>query len=61
MWASSLGLALGLLVVSAMWSGPASADDAPPPPPLPTPLEALFLPAEGEDRAPAARSSGTRT
>ncbi len=44
MWASSLGLALGLLVVSAVWCGPVSADDAPPPPPLPTPLEALFLP-----------------
>ncbi len=40
---SALPLALGLLLVSGAWSGPASADDAPPPPP-PTPLEALFLP-----------------
>ena len=37
-------LGLGLLVVSATWSGPASAEDAPPPPPQPTPLEALFQP-----------------
>src|SRR5262249_39298630 len=28
------------------WLPPASADDAPPPPPLPSPLEALFQPAK---------------
>ena len=39
-----LALGLALLVTSAVWSGPASAEDAPPPPPQPTPLEALFLP-----------------
>ena len=38
------GFALGLAIISAVWRGPASAEDAPPPPPLPTPLEALFLP-----------------
>ena len=37
-------LGLTLLVAFAVWTGPASADDAPPPPPLPSPLEALFLP-----------------
>ena len=43
-------LGLGLLVVSATWSGPVSAQggggggDAPPPPPQPTPLEGLFQP-----------------
>ncbi len=35
---------LVLLITSAAWRGPASADDAPPPPPLPSPLEALFVP-----------------
>jgi len=38
--------ALGLLVLSMILSGPASADDAPPPPPSPTLLESLFLPAK---------------
>src|SRR5215831_20814043 len=33
-----------LLLAAGAWSGLAVADDAPPPPPLPTPLEALFLP-----------------
>ena len=41
-------LGLGLLVVSATWSGPVAAQggggDAPPPPPQPTPLEGLFQP-----------------
>jgi outer membrane porin, OprD family len=41
-----LVLGLTLLVIAAAWTGPASADDAPPPPPLPSPLEALFLPVK---------------
>jgi len=32
------------LVLTLLWTGRPSADDAPPPPPLPSPLEALFEP-----------------
>ena len=38
------GLGLGLLAVLGAWSGPASAEDAPPPPPVLAPMEVLFLP-----------------
>src|SRR3989449_7248638 len=40
----SLVLGLTLLVISAAWKEPASAEDAPPPPPVLSPAEALFLP-----------------
>ena len=39
-----LSLGVGFLLAFAAWLGSACADDAPPPPPLPSPLEALFLP-----------------
>jgi outer membrane porin, OprD family len=43
---SARALGAGLLITCGTWAGPVSAEDAPPPPPLPTPLEALFLPVK---------------
>ena len=44
---SSLTLGVGLLITWAAWSGPVSAEDAPPPPYAP-PLEKLFAPLKEE-------------
>jgi hypothetical protein len=47
-WCSPVILGLTLLFASMMMMGRASAEDAPPSPPLPTPLESLFLPLKEE-------------
>jgi outer membrane porin, OprD family len=39
---------LALLLGAVGWSALASAEDAPPPPPLPTPLEKMFLPLKDQ-------------